>query len=329
MTGVEKVALFLLSIGPDAAARVMKHFDDSTTHAVSAVMARMHQFDSIQADAIVGEFLHNVKTRTTRSVDGLHVLRQTLDSALGEAQAAKVMEMIMRGGSMVSTMEIMRDTDPAALAEQMRSERPQAIALLLAHLEPAAASELLHHLPDNVARNVLYRFARLDSLQPHVLRELGGMLTEQLSGQIGSQQLSGIGGPRKAADILNNLQASVTDELLANLGKKDATLAETIRENMFTFSDLIQLDSRSLQTLLREVPNEQMVPALKAAVPELVDKILANVSDRAAESLREDLESGPPVRRADAEAAQKAILRKARELDEAGTISISSSEDML
>lgn len=329
MIGTEKVALFLLSIGPEAAAKVMRHFDEATTRAVSAAMARMRQVDSVQADAVVSEFLQHVKSKTTHSVDGFHFVRQTLDEALGENQAARIMELIMRGGSMASTMEIMRDADPLVLAEQMRGERPQAIALLLAHLEPAAGSELLLHLPDDVARDVLYRYARLESLQPHILKELGGMLTEQLSGQLGSQQLSGIGGPRKAADILNNLQVSATDALLTRLGEKDAALADLIRENMFTFSDLVQLDSRSLQALLREIPNEQMVPALKAAPPELVDKILANVSTRAAESLREDLDSGPPVRRADAEGAQKAILRKARELDAAGTISISSAEDML
>ncbi|HYW76219.1 MAG TPA: flagellar motor switch protein FliG [Gammaproteobacteria bacterium] len=329
MTGTEKAAIFLLSIGEQAAAKVMKHLDEATVNNLSVAMSRVRRMDRGEADQVVGDFLAQLDDQTSHSVDSFQYVRQVLDEAVGEREAARVMEYIMRGGSMAMTMDIMRETDPAMLAEQMRTERPQAIALILAHLEAGAGSELLSHLPEDVARDVLYRYARLDSVQPHVLRELGAMLSEQLSGQVGAQQLSGIGGPRKAADLLNNLQSSTTESLLNKMAEQDAKLVDTIRENMFTFSDLVQLDSRALQTLMREVSTEELVPALKAAPPEVVDKILSNVSTRAAEAIREDLESGPPVRRSEAENAQKAILRIARRLDSEGQITISTEEDLL
>lgn len=329
MTGMEKAAIFLLSIGEQAAAEVMRHLDEPTVNTLSVTMAGIRRMDRDLSQAVLNEFLDQVDEQTSHSVDSFHYVRQVLDEAIGERDAAHVMEYIMRGGSMAMTMDIMRQTDPAMLAEQMRTERPQAIALLLAHLEPGAGSEVLSHLPEDVARDVLYRYARLDSIQPHVLRELGGMLSEQLSSQAGTQQLSGIGGPRKAADLLNNLQASTTESLLGEIAERDAKLVDTIRENMFTFTDLVQLDSRALQTLMREVPTEELVPALKAAPPEVVDKILSNMSTRAAEAVKEDLESGPPVRRSEAESAQKSILRIARKLDSEGQITISTDEELL
>lgn len=329
MTGLEKCAVFLLSVGEDAAAEVMRHLDEATVNNISLTMASIRRMDREQVDQVLTEFLDNVDDQPTRSVDSFHYVRQMLDEALGEREAAHVMEYIMRGGSMAMTMDIMRDADPAILAEQMRTERPQAVALLLAHLDAGAASELLTHLPDDLARDVLYRYARLDSIQPHVLRELGGMLSEQLSGQAGTHQLSGIGGPRKAADMLNNLQASTTEKLLSDVAERDADLVDSIRENMFTFTDLVQLESRALQTLMREVPSDELVAALKASPPEVVDKMLSNLSSRAAESVKEDLESGPPIRRSEAENAQKSILRIARKLDSEGQITISKDEDLL
>lgn len=329
MTGLEKCAVFLLSVGERTAAQIMRHLDEGTVNNISVTMASIRRMRKEDAEAVLTEFLDGVDNQPSRSVNSFQYVREVLDEALGEHGAASVMEYIMRGGSMAQTMDIMRDADPAILAEQMRTERPQAVALLLAHLDPASGSELLTHLPDELADDVLYRYARLDSIQPHVLRELGGMLSEQLSGQAGTHQLSGIGGPRKAADMLNNLPASTTEKLLNNVSRRDADLVDSIRENMFTFTDLVRIDSRALQTLMREVSSQELVAALKASPPEVVDKMLANLSTRAAESVKEDLDSGPPVRRSDAENAQKSILRVARQLDREGQINISKDEDLL
>lgn len=327
MTGLEKAALLLLSIGEATAAQVMQHMDEATLNGISSAMARVHRLDTRESQKVLREFTESMQQSTGRSVDSFHYVRDALDAALGEKEAARVMEYIMRGDSMAMTMDIMRETTPAMLAEQLRNERPQAIALVLAHLDPPAGADLLSHLAPDVAQNALYRYAKLDTIQPHILRELAKMLGDQLSGQIGVRELSDIGGPRKAADLLNNVESSTSEQMLSQF--QDASLADTIRENMFTFSDLVSLDSRSLQALIREVPHEDLVPALKGAAPEVVDKILSNVSTRAAEALREDLDSGPPVRRATAEEAKKSILRVARQMDADGTITISEDEDLL
>lgn len=327
MTGLEKAALFLLSIGEKAAAQVMQHMDESTLNGISIAMSQVRRLENTESQAVLEEFVQGMQNSSGRDVDSFHYVRQVLDSALGDREAARVMEYIMRGDSMAMTMDIMRETTPAMLAEQLRNERPQAIALVLAHLEPAAGADLLSNLSDDIAHNVLYRYAKLDTIQPHILRELATMLSEQLSGQMGVRELSDIGGPRKAADLLNNVESSTTERLLGQL--TDTELVDTIRENMFTFSDLVTLESRSLQALIREIPHEDLVPALKGAAPEVVDKLLENVSTRAAEALREDLDSGPPVRRATAEAAKKSILRVARRMDAEGTITISTDEDLL
>lgn len=329
LSGIERAAIFLLNVGERAAAQVMRHLDEPMVNALSTAMARVRQMSHEQSLGVMHDFLKSVDEQDTQSVDSFSYVRQVLDEALGDREASRVMEYIMRGGSMAMTMDIMRDSDPALLAEQMRAERPQAIALILAHLDGAAGSVLLANLPEDIAREVLVRYARLDSVQPHVLRELGSMLSEQLSGQAGTQHLSGIGGPRKAADLLNNLDSTAAQVMLGKIAEHDSGLVDEIRENMFTFADLIRLDSRSLQLLLREVPTEQLIPALKAAPPELADKLLENVSSRAAETIREDLASGPRVRRSEAESAQREILRIARRLESDGSITIAGDEDLL
>lgn len=327
MNGIKKAALFLLSIGEQPAAKVMRHMDETTLNGISIAMAQVKRLEDKDSEAVVREFLEQMDNQSGRSIDSFHFVREALDSALGEHEAARVMDYIMRGDSMAMTVDIMRESTPAMLAEQLRNERPQAIALVLAHLDPMAGGELLSNLSDDVAHDVLYRYAKLDTIQPHILRELGTMLSEQLSGQVGVRELSDIGGTRKAADLLNNVDTTTTEKLLGQF--RDAELADSIRENMFTFTDLVKLDSRSLQALMREIPDHDLVPALKGAAPEVVDKLLQNVSQRAAEALKEDLDSGAPIRRSTAEDAKKSILRIARRMDADGEITISSDEDLL
>lgn len=329
MKGLEKAALFLLSVGEETAARIFKHLDDRLVSTLSSAMSTIRQIPDDKADAVMDEFLNDLSRHSSTSVDSFRYLRQVLDNSLGERRAAELMDYVMRGGGIAMTMEVVRGTDPRALAEQLRNERPQAVALTLAHVDAAMAAEVLSRFPDDMARDVLYRYARLDAVQPTALRELSRTLGEQLSGHAGEQQLSGIGGTRRTAEILNNLESSVSEKLLEGVATRDEETAEAIRESMFTFNDLMNLDSLSLQTLLRDVSNEQLAMALKVAAPEVRDKLLAHLSERAATSVREDLEGGPPIRRADAESAQKEILQIARRLDSEGRITIAGDEELL
>lgn len=329
MTGVEKCAVLLLSLGEHAAAQVMKHLDEASVSSLSFAMSRVESLDRSQMDEVLSEFLKQVDNQPTQGVDSLQFIRDTLVEAVGERKAQQVMEYIVRGDSMASTMDIVRRADTSMLTEQMRTERPQVIALLLAHLDPAAAAELLTRLQDDLAQEALYRYARLNTIRPQVLGELAAMLGEQLSAHVGTRRLSDIGGPNRAADILNNLPTSKGKILLDGVGEIDAKLGETIRENMFVFGDLASVEPRALQTLLREVPQEQLAAALKATTPEVAEKLMANLSEHAREMVQEDLSFGRPVRRSEAERAQKAILQIARRLDEEGKIALSQKEEML
>lgn len=329
MTGLQKCAMFLLALGEHPAAQVLKHLDASTVNDISLVMSRMQSVDKNDIDSVLTEFLGQVDDQPTQSVDSLQFVRDTLEEALGLRKAEQVMEYIVRGDSMASTMDIVRRSDTSVLSEQMRSERPQVIALLLAHLDASAGAELLSRLQDDLAERALYRYARLSAIRPQVLGELAGMLGEQLSAHVGVNRVADVGGPRRAADILNNLPASQSNKLLEAVTKTDAPLAEAIRESMFVFGDLAEVEDRELQVLLHEVPEDQLVAALKATTEDVSAKLLSNVSAHTREAVQEDLASGRPVRRSEAESAQKAILQLARKLDQEHRINLSQNEELL
>lgn len=329
MTGLQKCAMFMLALGEHAAAQVMKHLDVAVVNDISFTMSRMQSVDKNDIDSVLTEFLTEVDDQPTQSVDSLQFVRDTLMEAVGQRKAEQVMEYIVRGDSMASTMDIVRRSDTSMLSEQMRTERPQVIALLLAHLDAAAGAEFLSRLPDDLAERSLYRYARLSAIRPQVLGELAGMLGEQLSAHVGVNRVADVGGPRRAADILNNLPATHGNKLLGGVTKTDPQLAEAIRESMFVFGDLAEVEPRELQVLLHEVPEEQLVAALKATTPEVSEKLLTNVSAHTREAVQEDLSSGRPVRRSEAETAQKAILQLARKLDQEHRINLSQNEELL
>lgn len=329
MNGIDKAALLLLSIGEHAAAQLMKHLDEAAVNNLSFAMSRIESLDRAQVDAVLTEFLTQVDNPPTQGVDSLQFIRDALVEAVGERKAEQVMEYIVRGDSMASTIDIVRRADTSMLTEQMRTERPQVIALLLAHLDPTQGAELLSRLPDDLAQEALYRYACLNTIRPQVLSELGGMLGEQLAAHVGMRRLADMGGPHRAADILNNLPASKGKALLDGVATLDAKLSDSIRESMFVFGDLAQIEPRALQTLLHEVPQEQLAAALKAATPEVTERLLANLSEHAREMVQEDLSFGRLVRRSEAERAQKAILQIARRLDAEGKIALNQNEEML
>lgn len=326
---LDEAAILLLSIGEEAAAKIMKWLDEATVNNLAAAMARVKRLEQTASQRIVDDFLAQFDDASLQQVDGFEYVGKVLAESLGEHEAARVMEHLERGDAMKPAMDIMRGSHPASIAEQMRSERPQSIALALAHLEAAAGADLLAELPEDVAHEVLGRFAKLDTVHPHVLEELGSMLSEQLVNQGNSQRLAGIGGPQRTAELLQYLDAAIAEQFLTELANADASVANEIREHMFTMEDLVNLDNRSLQTVLREVSNEDLARALRATSTEVVDKVLSNMSSRAAQALREELDTGPRVKRSEAEQAQKTVTSTARRLDSEGKITISRKEDLL
>jgi flagellar motor switch protein FliG len=261
--------------------------------------------------------------------DGMKFLNRVLVSALGETQAREILDRLSRSERR-SAFHLPANADPRTLAMQMVHERPQTIALLLAHIPHEIGANLLTFLPEPLAAESLYRFSTLDVVSPGAVIELRDMLEELMSNSAtGGRRVGNLGGAKQTADILNHLQTGMSDMVLGAIDARDTKTAEKIRENLFTFLDLGKLTDRSLQILLREVPGDKLAPALRLVDESLRARFFQNLSARQVEVLKEELRSGPPMRRADALAAQSEVVEVALRLSGEGRITISATEEMV
>ena len=249
-------------------------------------------------------------------------IKEMLTKALGDERASHLIGRVLQGSD-TAGIESLKWMDAATAADMIKNEHPQIIATILVHLEFDQAGEILKHFTDRLRNDVLLRIATLDGVQPVALRELNEALTRMLSGAT-TVKKTAMGGVRHAADILNFVGSAAETAILDNVREYDPDLAQKILDEMFVFENLMDLDDRGIQTLLREVQSDSLVIALKGAPPEMREKIFKNMSQRAAEMLREDLESRGPVRLSEVEAEQKEILKTARRLAEEGQIALSS-----
>lgn len=259
--------------------------------------------------------------QTTLGLGANEFLKGALTKALGGDRAAALIERILHGGES-NGLENLKWLEPRAIAELIKLEHPQVIALVLSYLDADQAGEVLQFLPQRTAGEALLRLAALDSLQPNALKELNDALEELLSGEQQSVQVSAMGGPKVAAEILNRLDTTLSNAILELLRTQDEELANKVQEQMFVFDDLINVDDRSIQVMLREISSETLILALKGANAQLREKFLRNMSKRAAEMLRDDMEAKGPVRLSEVEAAQKEILQIATRLEAAGQIQL-------
>ncbi len=252
-------------------------------------------------------------------------IRSVLRRALGEDKAGLLIERILQGGD-VSGIESLKWMDPQSIAELIRHEHPQIIASILVHLERDQASAVLQHLAERLRHDVMLRIATLDGIQPNALRELNDVLTKVLAGGEKLKRKK-LGGSKAAAEIMNFFGGSSETAVLDAIREQDADLAQKIADQMFTFEDLNRLDDRAIQLLLREVQSESLIIALRGADNDLRERIFRNMSQRAAETLREDLESKGPVRLSEVEAEQKEILKIVRRLSDEGAVAIGGAGD--
>ena len=257
--------------------------------------------------------------------DNDEYVRSVLKRALGEDKANLLLDRILQGDD-VSGIESLKWMEPAAVAELMRHEHPQIVAAILVHLESDHAAEVLKVFSERQRNEVLVRVATLDGIQPSAMRDLNEVLNNVLAGSDRAKK-SNLGGVKPAAEIINMLGTTLETSALDYIRGADNELAQKILDNMFTFDDLERLDDKGIQSLLKEVQSESLVIALKGATPELRDKIFKNMSTRAAETLREDLEARGPVRVAEVEAEQKELLKVVRRLSDEGVISIGGGGD--
>ncbi len=320
ISGIERAAILLLSIGEQSAAEVLKLIGPREVHKVSTAMAGLRNVSTEQANTVLNEFVDAVGRETSYGVGSHDYLRNILVKALGEDKAGNIIDQVLKVEDS-SGLEQLKWMDSRSIVEVVKHEHPQIIAVVLSYLDPEQAAEVLGQLPEKLRADVLLRVAVLDRLQPSALQELNRVIEEQFLGNSLAKS-SGLGGVKTAANILNLMDASLENNIMEQVNEYSAELAEKIQDLMFVFDNLVDISDRGIQSLLREVSSETLVLAMKGADQALKEKIFKNMSKRAGEMLRDDLEAKGPVRLSEVEAAQKEILAIARRLAESGDIAL-------
>ena len=323
--GAQAGAILLLALGEDCAAEVFKHLSPKEVQRLGERMARLTTVSDMQFDDVLRRFDNSVETQRSLVSDTGAYVSNVLKLALGEDKAGLLIDRIVQGRD-VSGIESLRWMDAGAIAELIRNEHPQIVASILVHLDRDQASGVLGIFEERLRNDVMLRIATLDGIQPNALKELNEVLSKVLAGGERIRKAP-LGGPKAAAEILNYLGSAVEGSVLGAIRDDDPDLAQKIEEQMFVFNDLIKLDAKAIQLVLREVAGDVLVVALKGAEPELRDKILANMSSRAADQLRDDLEAKGPVRVSDVETQQKEILKLVRRLADEGRLTLGGAGD--
>jgi flagellar motor switch protein FliG len=318
--GLNKAALLLMSIGEEEAAEVFKFLGPREVQKIGATMAGLKNVTREELDAVLTEFVKEAEQQTALSMDSSEYIKSVLNKALGETKAGALIDRILQGSD-TSGIEGLKWMDSAAVAELIKNEHPQIIATILVHLDRDQASEIVSLLSERLRNDVLLRIATLDGIQPAALRELDDVLTTLLSGSDNLKR-SPMGGVRTAAEILNFMASNQEESAIENVKSYDAELAQKIIDQMFVFDNLLDLDDRAIQMLLKEVESETLIVSLKGAQPQLRQKFLSNMSQRAAELLAEDLDSRGPVRVSEVEQQQRKVLQVVRNLAENGQIQL-------
>lgn len=316
--GIHKGAILLLSLGEDEAVQVLKHLNHLEVQKLGTAMARLKNLSQERVDDVLADFRSRVaKEPFFLDLDPERYARAVLQKALGDDKSTDNISRILEGQD-TSGIEGLNWIDSQSVAELIKGEHPQIIATILVHLDRNQASEILGQLTERLRNDVLLRIATLEGIQPSALRELNNVLNDLLSGSENIK--NSIGGIRAAAEIINFMGSANETSVLDNLREFDAGLAQKIMDQMIVFENLLDIDDRGIQLLLREVQSDSLVIALKGAAWELREKIFKNMSTRASDMLREDLEAMGPVRVSEVEAQQKQILQIVRRLADEGQI---------
>ena len=315
---VDKAAVLLLSLGEADAAQVLRHLGPKEVQKVGTAMAQLRNVQKNQIEQVMGEFVDIVGDQTSLGVGSDGYIRKMLTQALGEDKAGGLIDRILLGGN-TSGLDSLKWMEPRAVADVIRYEHPQIQAIVVAYLDPDQAGEVLSHFDHKVRLDIVLRVSSLNTVQPAALKELNLILEKQFSGNANTTRAT-LGGVKRAADIMNYLDSSVEGQLMDAIRDVDEDLSSQIEDLMFVFDNLADVDDRGIQVLLREVSSDVLVMALKGADEAIKEKIFKNMSKRAGELLRDDLEAKGPVRVSEVEGAQKEILTIARRMAEAGEI---------
>lgn len=329
LDGVEKAAILLLSLSEEDAAQILKHLEPKQVQKVGLAMAQMVDLNQAKITAVHSMFIEQIQNFSTIGFQSEEFIKRALTAALGEEKAANLIDQIVLGGG-AKGLDSLKWMDSKQVASIIRNEHPQIQTIVLSYLEPEQSAEILSQFPEKVRLDLTMRIANLEEVQPAALQELNEIMEKQFAGQAGTQTAK-MGGLKAAANILNYMDTNIEGLLMDAIRENDEEMAQQIQDLMFVFENLVDVDDRGIQTLLREIQQDVLMKALKGTDENLKEKIFKNMSKRAAELLQDDLEAMPPVRVSDVEAAQKEILSIARRLSDAGEIMLGggSGDDFL
>jgi len=323
--GVENAAILLMSLGEEEAAEVFKHLAPKEVQKLGETIAKMKAVPRERVDGVLEKFTSTASEQHILVGDTDEYVKSVLRKALGEDKANLLIDRILQGSD-VTGIESLKWMDPGSVAELLRNEHPQIVAAILVHLDYDQASAVLKTFNERQRNEVMVRIATLDGIQPSALKDLNEVMSKVLAGGDKLRKAS-LGGVKTAAEMINLMGSSVETAVLDYIREADNELAQKIMDNMFTFDDLEKIDDKGIQALLKEVQSESLVIALKGATPEMREKVFKNMSTRAAETLREDLESRGPVRVSEVEAEQKEMLKIVRRLADEGQIVLGGGGD--
>jgi flagellar motor switch protein FliG len=323
--GLEDSAILLMSLGEEEASEVFKLLSPKEVQKLGETMAKLQTISRERVESVLERFETVAAQQSSLTANSDEYVKAVLRKALGEEKANLLIDRIM-SGSDIAGLESLKWMDAQSVGELIRNEHPQIIATILVHLERYHACDIINTFSERLRNDVVLRIATLDGVQPAALRELNDVLTKLLTGNesLKKQQMGGI---RTAAEILNFLSGEIETSVMNNLRAYDEDMAQKIMDEMFVFENILDIDGRGIQMLLREVQSESLIVALKGASQDLREKIFSNMSQRAAEMMREDLESKGPVRLSEVDAQQKAILQIVRRLADEGEIVLGAKGD--
>jgi len=318
MDGTDKAAILLLYLGPEATAKVFEHMDDSEIKQISKSMARLGHVPHSVIQEVVNEFTNMTNPETGIFSQGEEFVRKILEQTLGPQKAEMLLKEIT-SSSFGDVVDILANLDAKTIANFLSQEHPQTIAVILAKLRAKQTGEIIAMLPQELQAEVVMRIADVDQVSPEILEDIDEVIKRELTAMGGIQRYK-VGGVEKVVDMFNYLDRSKEKQILDKLDVLNPPLAEVIRKHLFTFDDIFKLDDRSIQGIMREISNDTLTLAMKTAPDEIKEKIFRNISSRAAEMIKEDLEVMGPVRLSDVEKAQGEIIKIVRRLEEEGKV---------
>lgn len=321
LSGTEKAAILLLSLTEQDAASIIRFLDPKQVHKVGEAMTNISDLNQDVVTAVLKAFLEEIQQYSSVGIGSEDFVRNALVAALGEDKANNLVDQIILGGGS-SGLDALKWMDPRQVASIIVNEHPQIQTIVLSYLEPEQSAMILSQFPEREALDLIMRIATLEEVQPTALYELNEIMEKQFAGQAGAQAAK-IGGMKAAANIMNYLDNTLEENLIDQIGQADQDMADQIQDLMFVFDNLMDLDDRGMQAILKEIPQDVLLKAIKGTEDNMREKIFSNMSKRAAEMLQDDLEAMGPIRVSDVENAQKEILSVARRLADAGDIMLS------